>query len=176
MPDYSKGKIYKIVPKRDVTTEENWKPYFGSTVQTLSKRMVSHRANYKKYQNGKKWVMGSFELFDKFGIENCEIIWLEDFPCGSKPELESRERKWFDDNENCNKNKPRRTEEELKNCWKYQRQLELHPNHNKDYYQAKLAKNPKAVMKILQKGTRKAQKVGLTTMKEVREKIKINYF
>ena len=40
----------------------------------------------------------------------------------------------------------------------------------------KLAKNPKAVMKILEKGTKRAQKVGLATMKEVREKIKINYF
>jgi len=39
-----------------------------------------------------------------------------------------------------------------------------------------LAKNPEAVMKILEDGTVKARKVAKETMKEVREKIKINYF
>jgi len=32
-----------------------------------------------------------YDLFDEFGIENCKIVWEEDFPCGSKNELEKRE-------------------------------------------------------------------------------------
>ena len=39
-----------------------------------------------------------------------------------------------------------------------------------------LAKNPEAVMKILEDGTIKARKIAKETMKEVKEKIKINYF
>jgi tryptophanyl-tRNA synthetase len=40
----------------------------------------------------------------------------------------------------------------------------------------KLAKNPKVVMKILEKGTKVARKEAQKTMKEVRKAIKINYF
>lgn len=39
-----------------------------------------------------------------------------------------------------------------------------------------LAKNPEKVMKILEDGTREARKFAQKTMKEVKEKIKINYF
>ena len=40
----------------------------------------------------------------------------------------------------------------------------------------KLAKNPKAVMKILEKGTKVARKEAQKTMKEVRKAVKIDYF
>jgi len=40
----------------------------------------------------------------------------------------------------------------------------------------KLAKNPKAVMKILKKGTKVARKEAKKTMAEVRRAVKINYF
>ena len=32
-----------------------------------------------------------FDIFDKYGIENCEIILLENYPCSSKDELHARE-------------------------------------------------------------------------------------
>lgn len=85
IPDYSKGKIYKI-----------WdngfnKCYIGSTIEELSQRMARHRMNYKYYLRGTFHYLYSFKLFDEFGIDNCKIIWEEDYPCKSKKELVARE-------------------------------------------------------------------------------------
>ena len=41
MPDYSKGKIYKILNNIDNEI------YVGSTIKTLSQRMACHRSNLK---------------------------------------------------------------------------------------------------------------------------------
>ena len=81
--DYSTGKIYKIV----VDTDEEYKPYVGSTIQGLAERMGGHRSNYKKWKIGKVAKCSSFDLFDKFGIESCKIILLEEYSCDSKIKL-----------------------------------------------------------------------------------------
>lgn len=58
--------------------------------------------------------MRSFNLFDKYGVENCEIVLLESVNCNSKEELLARER-WFIENNKCvNKYIPFRTPEENK--------------------------------------------------------------
>ena len=85
MPDYQKAKIYQIW-----NTGFN-KCYIGSTVEELSRRMARHRSKYKQYLLGKYPYTSSFGLFDEYGIYNCEIKLLENFPCKSKAELESRE-------------------------------------------------------------------------------------
>lgn len=88
MVNYSNGKIYKIVP----TNGDNI-CYIGSTTkQYLSQRMDSHRACYRKWEKNKdKNLTTSVELFEKYGIENCKIVLIENFPCNSKDELEKRE-------------------------------------------------------------------------------------
>jgi hypothetical protein len=136
MPDYSKGKVYKIV----VDTEEEYEPYIGSTIETLSNRMSSHRSDYKKWKNCKTKYISSSNLFEKFGIDKCRIILIENYPCSSKDELLARERYWFDNVKNCNKIRPILTEEEIKNIGKitYQRRLELHPEYIKKKYQRQL--------------------------------------
>jgi len=91
MTDYSKGKIYKIEP---ICEHEEGEIYIGSTIKdTLAQRMSSHRANYKIWKSGaiKTAHIRSFDLFDKFGIENCKIYLIELFPCNSRDELNSRE-------------------------------------------------------------------------------------
>jgi hypothetical protein len=108
MPDYSNGKIYKIV----VDTEEEYKPYVGSTIEELSRRMAGHRAGYKYWKNGKGTHVRSYDLFDKFGIESCKIILLEECSCDSKMKLLMKEREWFDKIECCNKSFPHKTEED----------------------------------------------------------------
>ena len=45
MVDYGNGKVYKIV------CNNTGKVYIGSTTQPLSKRLVAHRLDYKKYIN-----------------------------------------------------------------------------------------------------------------------------
>jgi len=142
MTDYGKGKIYKIVVNN---TEDEYRPYIGSTTKEyLSQRFVQHRHDYSKHKNGKHTRVASYNLFDKYGIENCEIILIENYPCTTKDELRARERYWFDNMENCNINKPIRTEEEIINKEKilYQRQLELHPDIGKKHYQRQLELHP----------------------------------
>jgi len=41
---------------------------------------------------------------------------------------------------------------------------------------AEFAKNPKAVMKILEEGTKKARITASETLKEIRKAMKLNYF
>ena len=87
MPDYQKGKIYKIW---DSNYEEC---YVGSTIQELSMRMADHRKLYKQFKNGLRERPDTtvYLLFDKYGLDNCKIELEETFPCNSKMELEKRE-------------------------------------------------------------------------------------
>jgi len=84
--DYQKGKIYKI------ESHVGPKIYIGSTTkQYLSQRMEKHRSNYKSWKKGEYGLIKSFELFDEYGLENCQIILLESCPCNSKDELNAKE-------------------------------------------------------------------------------------
>ena len=86
MNRYEKGKIYKIT---DVGYN---KCYFGSTCESLSRRMDRHRNNFKRYSNGKKEAKtSSFFLFEGYGVENCKIELIEIYPCVCKEELLRRE-------------------------------------------------------------------------------------
>lgn len=82
--NYQDGKIYKIW---DVGYT---KCYIGSTIEELSKRFSKHKVKYKGYKLGKYIFTTSFLLFDEFGVENCKIEWIENYPCNSKKELEAR--------------------------------------------------------------------------------------
>lgn len=86
MVNYENGKIYKI------ESLKGNKVYIGSTTKKyLSQRMDTHRSDYKRWRNNKKGYVTSYNLFEEYGIENCEIVLLELFPCGSLDELHARE-------------------------------------------------------------------------------------
>lgn len=98
MPDYSKGKIYKIIC--DATDEI----YVGSTTQPLYKRLSTH----KRHQHIRN--LTSKILFEK---GNCEIILIEDYPCERKEQLHARERHYIENLGNViNKTIPTRTDKE----------------------------------------------------------------
>lgn len=103
---YLKSKIYKIT---DIGYNEC---YYGSTVQSLSKRMGQHREKYHKYKKGEYHYITSFNLFDKYGLENCKIELVENYECKSKEELQQREAFWIKNNECVNKIIPGRTYKE----------------------------------------------------------------
>ncbi len=89
MTNYNNGKIYKIEPICD--HEEN-EIYIGSTTkQYLSQRFVYHRSNYKSWKNEKYHKITVFDLFEKYGVENCQIFLLELVNVNSKDELLARE-------------------------------------------------------------------------------------
>ena len=77
--------------------------------------MDKHRSSYKSWKNGKSRKLMCYELFEKYGVENCKIYLVELYSCKSKEELESREG-YYIRNYNCN-NKliPGRTSKEYYN-------------------------------------------------------------
>tara|TARA_Y100000385_G_C12748731_1_gene489982 strand:- start:27 stop:533 length:507 start_codon:yes stop_codon:yes gene_type:complete len=84
MPDYSTGKIYKII------NSQNKIVYIGSTVQKLSSRFCNHKYN----GNGHKIIL----------LENC--------PCNSREELVKKEQDYIDSQEDLlNQMRAYRTEE-----------------------------------------------------------------
>ena len=79
MPDYTKGKIYKIV-KKDYPTL----CYIGSTTKTLKCRLKNHINNFENRKNIKfcNVVDGKWDEWEMMLIENCS--------CSSKNELDKR--------------------------------------------------------------------------------------
>jgi hypothetical protein len=107
MVNYSNGKIYKI------ESHLGDKIYIGSTTkQYLSQRMDQHRGDYKVWKNGKTGKTTSFELFNEYGVENCQIILLESCPCNTKDELISRESHYIKSLDCVNKKIEGRTKKE----------------------------------------------------------------
>lgn len=97
MNKYQNGKIYKIV---DVGYT---KCYIGSTCEKLSQRMARHRGTYKSYLKDNKLNTSSSRLFDEFGIENCKIELIEEYPCENKMELLRKEGEHIRNNNCVNK-------------------------------------------------------------------------
>jgi len=61
----------------------------GSTTETLDDEFSEHVSNY--FRIFKKYIYNSEELFKKYGIENCKIELIENFPCNSIEVLYKRE-------------------------------------------------------------------------------------
>ena len=80
---YSQGLIYKIIGGEEI--------YIGSTTFTKEERFKHHIKDYKQWLNGKPKYVSSFELFGKYGIDNCKIEIIESYSCNSKKELRDRE-------------------------------------------------------------------------------------
>jgi len=131
MVNYSNGKVYKIEP---IYGDEG-EVYFGSTTkQYLSQRMDSHRNNYKSYKNGYKSLLcGSFILFDKYGIENCKIVLLENVIAESKDQLTAREAYYIRNYKCVNKYIPLRKVKEYMEEY-YTKNREKLVKNKKEYY------------------------------------------
>ena len=98
MPDYQKGKIYKIVCNITGLT------YYGSTVNTLCKRMSGHRSHVKAGSTCKSKLVLAGGDYDYSLVEDCS--------CDSKEQLHRRERFYIENNECVNKDIPGRTSKE----------------------------------------------------------------
>jgi len=129
---YQNAKIYQIVGN-----VENSKRYIGSTVQPLSKRMGCHRDTYRTIN-----TYTSREIFDEYGIENCSIVLIENFPCDSKEELFKRERYWIETMDCVNKCIPTRTKKERyeDNKEEILNKMKIYRNSNKDEVNERIRK------------------------------------
>ena len=97
MPDYQKGKIYKLWSPQG---EEN-EIYIGSTCDKLYKR----KSHHKSVKDCKSKIL--FEKYDDIRIEL-----IEDYPCNNKKELEKKEGEHIKNNKCLNKVIPCRTYKE----------------------------------------------------------------
>ena len=109
--NYKNGKIYKIEP---ICEHDEGEIYIGSTTkQYLSQRVTSHRGNYKRFKDNKvNKRVRVYDLFDKYGIENCDIILLELVQANSRDELHTREAHYIKTIKCNNKMIPTQTQKE----------------------------------------------------------------
>ena len=84
MSKYIHGKIYSI-------TAQTGECYIGSTIQSLSDRFTNHKSCYKQWLNDRHSKTTVYDLFERYGVGNCKIELIENFPCDSKADLERRE-------------------------------------------------------------------------------------
>ena len=106
MNRYENGKIYKVVDNGYNLC------YIGSTCEKLSKRMERHRAKYKQYLKGKKLDTNVVYIFNEYGMENCKIELIENFPCENKEELGNREGYYIENLKCVNKRVEGRSKQE----------------------------------------------------------------
>ena len=136
MVNYQNGKIYKI---EDVNGEMC---YIGSTTKDkLCQRMAEHRNSYTCFKNGKMRHTTVYNIFEKYGVENCRILLIELVACNTKDELASREGHYIRSIECVNKVIPDRTVKEYHITNKDVEQLrnKAYRATNKDVLHAKRA-------------------------------------
>ena len=104
MPDYKKGKIYKIV------CNITGKVYIGSTTQSLASRIAGHRVSFKRFKKGKTNNITSFQIIEQ---GDYDIVLIENIACESKDELHRRERHFIETLECTNKYIPTRTKKDF---------------------------------------------------------------
>ena len=132
MVNYNNGKIYKIEP---ICDHDEGDIYIGSTTkQYLSQRMEKHRSYYRLWLKGKVNNVTSFQLFEKYGVENCQIILLESVNVNSKDELHSREAHYIKSVICVNKVIPLRSKKEYreKNKPKVLKDNKIYKDDNKE--------------------------------------------
>lgn len=105
--DYKNGKIYQV------TSHMGDKIYIGSTTkQYLSQRMDLHRSQYKQWKLGKAGKVMLFDMFNEYGVENCQILLLELCVCSCNDAFSAREGYYIRTMSCVNKVVPGRTRKE----------------------------------------------------------------
>ena len=104
MVNYELAKIYKIVCNITGLI------YIGSTCKPiLTRRLAKHRSDYKRFLNGYKLYLTSYEVLEN---NNYDIILIENVVCENKDALHSRERHYIESLECVNKVIPGRSDKE----------------------------------------------------------------
>lgn len=147
MPDYQKGKIYKL-----------WSPsqnlvYYGSTAQLLCQRIADHKKHYNKFKNNNYHYVTAFKILE---CEDYKMELIEEYPCNNREQLAKKEGEYIKNNECVNKCIAGRTEKEY-----YQDNKEIIKERSKNYalnhkeykaeYYKKYSKDNKEKKKIYNK-------------------------
>jgi hypothetical protein len=89
MPSFHNTKIYKIACIDETITEF----YIGSTIQSISKRFALHKSACNNPQDLRRLYVF---IREHGGIDNWNIIKLEDYPCNTDSEKRLRERLYYE--------------------------------------------------------------------------------
>ena len=118
-----KGIIYKI------ECNETGEVYYGSTTQSLNRRMILHKSKCKcwKETNGRDYVT-SFQIIER---GNYSYSLIETVECEDRRQLEARERFYIENNECVNKIVVGRTHQESLKAYR-----DTHKEEIKAYYEA----------------------------------------
>ena len=135
--DYQLAKIYKI---EALNPEHESDVYIGSTCEpSLAHRMAGHRRTYKQWKKGNYSHVRSFDLFDKYGIDNCNILLIDEFPCETKDQLRKKEGYYIKNIPCVNKNIPSRSTKEFQKQYRdnHKDYFEQYRNNHKEYSKTK---------------------------------------
>lgn len=104
MPDYQKGKIYKLwSPSKNLV-------YYGSTTETISRRLSKHLTDLNRYNNKTSTrYVNSFKILE---CEDYKIELVEEYPCNNRQQLCKKEGEYIKANECINYAIAGRTAEE----------------------------------------------------------------
>jgi hypothetical protein len=132
---YNNSKIYKVEP---IVVHEPHEIYIGSTTNKyLSDRLAKHKSSYKAYLNNINHYISIFDLFDKYGVENCKIFLIESYNCNDINELRTKEGAYIRTLNCINKFIPGRTEKEYREDNKYKMKQYYEDNKDKLLQQQK---------------------------------------
>jgi len=159
--DYNNGKIYTI---RSYQTDDI---YIGSTTQTLTKRLSTHKSNFKRWKNGKHSYTSSYELI-KYGDAYIEL--LELCPCSNKMELCRREGQLQREMDCVNKGIAGRTPKEYRDDNK-----EKIKEYNKEYVEANKEKIKEYYKEYVEANKEKIKERQKEYVEANKEKIKEYY-
>jgi len=159
--NYEKTKIYRI------DSHLGDKIYIGSTAKEyLSQRFQQHKLAYKRWKDGRGRKVTSYELFELYGIDNCQIVLIEAIPCQSKDEKNAKESYYIRTMECVNKVVPDRSRNEYN-------QLERVKEYKKEYYQTNIEHHSQQMKEYYQKNSEHIQEYQVKYNKDNADAIKI---
>lgn len=128
-------KIYRIIPSNG---GDEGDVYYGSTEQhLLCSRMSCHRNDYKMWQRAEHHLITVFEIFEKYGLENCKIELVEEFKYAiSDDDLRRAEGQYILNNKCVNSANPTPVTKEEYN------------KRSKDYYKNVICTDPEKLSKL----------------------------
>ena len=129
MPDFSKGKIYKLVSNKSSDV------YIGSCLIYLSKRLYGHKSKYNNCVSKGMFVNDAI----------ISIVLIEDCPCENKNQLKARELHYITTLQCINKNKPFISDIQIINGdnkeWQKQYQAQYNETHKEEIKQQRALYN-----------------------------------
>jgi hypothetical protein len=162
MPDYQKGKIYKLYsPSKNLV-------YYGSTVKSLPARLANHTYEYRTKPD--RLCKGHLVL----ECADYKIELIEDFPCNNKQQLERREGEYIKNNECVNKYVAGRTIEEYRNDNK-QKITEYRKNYEKENREQITIKHKQYLDNNRAKYNEYMREYRLTNKEKINEQRRLNY-